>query len=248
MSNMTSDTLSLARVEMKRVWRNRRYLIFTIALPVVLFLLVARTVPARAQAYGVPYRAYYMLAMASFGAFGAALQGNAQRISQERKDGWIRQLRLTPLPAGSYVIAKIIAAMVTTVPSIVIVLLLGRFYGGIHLTAWKWPVIALAIWIGAMSFAALAVALGYRFVPDTVQPVTMVVYFAMSILGGLWFAVSGWLAAIGKVLPTYQIVHLGAQVMAAGTVPVVSVVTVLAWLAAFVTLAALSVRSTVEKV
>lgn len=244
---MTS-TLKLARVEMLRVWRNKRYTIFTIGIPVVLFLLVARSVPASFKAYGVPYRAYYMVAMAAFGSFGAALQGNAGRISQERKDGWVRQLRLTPLPAGSYVAAKIIAAMVTTVPSIVLVLVLGRFYGDIHLAPWKWLTIAVAVWFGAMSFSALAVAIGYRFEPDTAQPVTMIVYFAMSIAGGLWFAISGVLATAGKALPTYQIVRLGAQVMAAGTIPMISVVVVLAWLAGFVALAAWSVRSTVERV
>ena len=244
---MTS-TLNLSRAEMLRVWRNKRYAIFTIGIPVVLFLLVARSVPAHVTAYGVPYRAYYMVAMASFGAFGAALQGNAQRISQERKDGWVRQLRLTPLPAGSYVTAKILAAMVVTVPSILLVLVLGRFYADIHLPAWKWAAIAVAVWFGAMSFTALAVAIGYRFMPDTAQPITMIVYFAMSIAGGLWFAISGPLATVSKVLPTYQIVHLGAEVMAAGTIPVASVVTILAWLAGFVVLAALSVRSTVEKV
>jgi hypothetical protein len=37
-----------------------------------------------------------MISMAMFGAFSGALTGNAQRISQEKKDGWIRQLRLTP--------------------------------------------------------------------------------------------------------------------------------------------------------
>jgi ABC-2 type transport system permease protein len=74
------------------------------------------------------------------------------RISQERKDGWIRQLRLTSLPANAYVLAKVIASMVTTVPSVVIVLALGRCYGGVHLARqglsgpagrwsgpWLWP-------------------------------------------------------------------------------------------------------------
>lgn len=81
-------TLMLARLEMVRVLRNRRYLLFTIGLPVVLYLTIGRT---RAQAYGVNFSAFYMVAMASIGAFSGALTGNAQRISQERKDGWIRQ-------------------------------------------------------------------------------------------------------------------------------------------------------------
>ena len=103
-------TLALARIEIVRLRRNRRYTVITLALPVVLYLLVAKQVQ-HAQAYGVPYKDYYMVAMASLGAFAGALTNNAQRISQERKDGWIRQLRLTPIPPQSYVVAKIIASL-----------------------------------------------------------------------------------------------------------------------------------------
>ena len=55
-------------------------------------------------------------------------------------------------------------SMATTVPSIVVVFLLGRFYGGVQMPAWQWIVCALAIWFGALIFAALAVAIGYRLI------------------------------------------------------------------------------------
>jgi ABC-type Na+ efflux pump permease subunit len=51
-------TLTLTRAELKRLTRNRRYLIFTMALPVVLYLLIGRQV--KASAYGIPFGAYYM--------------------------------------------------------------------------------------------------------------------------------------------------------------------------------------------
>ena len=240
-------TLALARIEIVRLRRNKRYLMFTLALPVVLYLLVAKQVQ-HVTAYGVAYKAYYMIAMASFGAFSGALTGNAQRISQERKDGWIRQLRLTPLPPQSYVIAKVIASLATSIPSIVIVLLLGRFYGGVELAGWKWVVIGVAVWVGTLVFAALAVAIGYRFMPDTVQPMTMFVYLVMSFLGGIWFALGGVLQDIGQVLPTYQIIKVGTDVIGTGTVPVGSVAVILAWLAGVVILATLAVRATAETV
>lgn len=240
-------TLALTRIEIVRLSRNRRYMIFTLGLPVVLYLLVARQVN-HVTAYGVAYKAYYMVSMASFGAFSGALTSNAQRISQERKDGWIRQLRLTPLPPQSYVIAKIIASLGTSVPSIIIVLALGRFYGGVELAGWKWLVIGIAVWLGTMTFAALAVAIGYRFAPDTVQPITMFVYLVMTFLGGIWFALSGTLQDIGKALPTYQTVRIGTDVIGTGTVSAGSVAIILAWLAAFVALAWLAVRATAETV
>ena len=240
-----NDTLALAAAEVRRLGRNKRYSIFSVALPVVLYLVVAPQVK-QASAYGVSYAAYYMVAMASIGAFSGALAGNAQRISQERKDGWIRQLRLTSLPANAYVLAKVIASMVTTIPSVAIVLVLGRFYGGVHLAAWKWLAIAGVIWLGALTFAALAVAIGYRFAPDTVQPVAMLVYFVMSILGGLWFALAGWMQKVGQGLPTYQITRAGTGLISGGTVSMTSIGVILAWLAAFTLLAVLAVRSTAE--
>jgi ABC-2 type transport system permease protein len=240
-------TLALARIEIVRVRRNKRYMMFTLALPVVLYLLVAKQVQ-HVTAYGVAYKAYYMVAMASLGAFSGALTGNAQRISQERKDGWIRQLRLTPLPPQSYVVAKIIASLAVSVPSILIVFLMGRFYGGVELAGWKWVVIGVAVWLGTLLFTALAVAIGYRFMPDTVQPMSMFVYLVMSFLGGIWFALGGVLQDIGQTLPTYQIIKIGTDVIGSGRVPVGSVAVILAWLAGFVILATLAVRATAETV
>jgi ABC-2 type transport system permease protein len=239
-------TLMLARAEITRVWRNKRYFIFTIGLPVMLYLALGRQ--NAATSYGVAFTAYYMVGMASFGAFSGALTGNAQRISQERKDGWIRQLRLTSLPANAYVVAKMITSMATTVPSIVIVLLLGRFYGGVHLAIWKWVVVAVAIWFGTMIFAALAVAIGYRFMPDQVQPIGIFTFFLFAILGGMLFPLSGGLKKAGEFLPTYQVVKIATDVISSGTAAISSVVYILVWLAIFVGLAVLAVRATAETV
>jgi ABC-2 type transport system permease protein len=238
-------TMALTRAEIRRLGRNKQYSIFSIALPVVLYLVVSPTVK-HVSAYGVGYAAYYMIAMASVGAFSGALTGNAQRISAERQGGWMRQLRLTSLPPNAYVAAKVIASMVTTVPAIALVLVLGRCYGGIHLALWKWPAIGGVIWLGALAFAALAVALGYRLTPDRVQPVAMFVYLVMSLLGGLWFALGGWMQKIGQVLPTYQITRVGTSVIGGGPVSLAAVGIILAWLAAFALLAVLAVRSTGE--
>ena len=147
-------TLALTKAEIARLRRNKRYLIFTVALPVMFYLIFGKQ---NAKGYGVSFAAFYMVGMAAFGAFSGAFNNNTIRISQERKDGWIRQLRLTPLPASAYVVAKVLASMVTTVPSIIIVFLIGRFYGDVHMAAWKWVVCALAIWLGTLIFAALEI-------------------------------------------------------------------------------------------
>jgi ABC-2 type transport system permease protein len=238
--------LALTQAELRRLFRNKRYFIFTVGFPVVLYLLVAKNVSA--TAYGISFAAYYMVTMATFGAFSGSLTGNAQRISQEKKDGWIRQLRLTPLPANAYVISKVLVSMAITVPSILIVLLLGRFYGDVHLPVWEWFAIAVTIWFGATIFAALAVAIGYRYAPDQVQPISILLYFVFALLGGLWFPLSGFLGDIGKLTPTYDAVKIGSDVIGGASVPAGLAIGLLVWLGIFVGLATWSVRATAESV
>ncbi len=241
-----AGTLALTKAELMRLLRNRRYFIFTLAFPVILYLLLGKQVTGNAN--GVAFAAYYMIAMSTFGAFSGALNGNAQRISQEKKEGWIRQLRLTPLPANAYVVAKVLTSLATTVPSIIIVLVLGRFYGNVHLPAWEWPVIAVVVWFGSTIFAALAVAIGYRFAPEQVQPVAFVVYFVFAILGGLWFPLSGVLHTIGKFTPTYEAVNIATDVIRGVSVSAGLAIGLVIWLGVFVALATVAVRSTAETV
>jgi ABC-2 type transport system permease protein len=238
--------LALTKAELSRLMHNRRYFIFTVGFPVILYLLIGRQVTGNAN--GVAFAAYYMVAMSTFGAFSGALNGNAQRISQEKKEGWIRQLRLTPLPPNAYVVAKVLTSLATTVPSIIIVLILGRFYGNVHLPAWEWPVIAVVVWFGSTIFAALAVAIGYRFAPEQVQPVAFVVYFVFAILGGLWFPLSGFLGNVGKLTPTYDAVKIGSDVIGNTSVPAGLAIGLVVWLGIFVALATWSVRATAETV
>ena len=73
----------------------------------------------------------------------------------------------------------------------------------------------MTVWFGSTIFAALAVAIGYRFAPDQVQPITLIVYFIFAILGGLWFPLSGFLGKIGQFTPTYEAVKIGTDVIGA---------------------------------
>jgi ABC-2 type transport system permease protein len=240
-------TLLLMRTEIMRLRRNRRYMLTTLAIPIVLYLAIGKS--AKATVYGVDFGAYYMVAMATFGSFSGALTGNAIRIAAERKEGWIRQLRLTPAPPNSYVIAKLAASMAITVPSVIIVLLLGRFYGGVHLSAgWEWIAIAAIVWLGAMLFTALAVAIGYRYQPDQVQPIAMMIYFLFLILGGVLFPLGGALKNVAAWTPTGEAMKIATNVIAGVSVSGWLIVGMVAWLAFFSALAWASVRATAETV
>jgi ABC-2 type transport system permease protein len=214
---------TLVTLEITRTLRNKRFMFFSVIYPAALFMLIAGPAKNTTLIAGthLTMPLYYMVAMASFGALTAVLMGNSERIAKEREKGWVRQLRLTSLPGRGYVIAKIASAATVTLPAIIIVEIVAASAKGVRLEAWQWAALTGSIWAGSLVFAALGVALGYVASGDAVRPLTMLIYFALSILGGLWMpfaAFPDWLRNIAKWLPTHAYTALG-QAIEAGNAP-----------------------------
>ncbi|MCI3272896.1 ABC transporter permease [Streptomyces cylindrosporus] len=205
---------SLIKLELTRALRNRKFLFFSVIYPSVIFLLVSNQT-GNVDGSGLSVAKYVMVSMASFGALTAVLMGNSERIAKEREGGWVRQLRLTTLPGRGYVLAKTASAAVVSLPSIVVVFLVAAAVKDVRLDAWQWVALTGAIWAGSFVFAALGVAIGYLASGDAVRPITMIVYFGLSILGGLWMPSSSfpsWLQDIAKWLPTHAYAALGRAI------------------------------------
>ena len=88
--------LTVLRIELSRMLRNRRTIVFTFVFPAALFLAIGSS---RGWNDGVGkgnVAAYIMVSMALYGAALTAAAGGAM-VATERALGWSRQLRLTPL-------------------------------------------------------------------------------------------------------------------------------------------------------
>ena len=95
--------MTLLGIELKRVLRNRRTLIFALVLPAALFFVFGSGDQGAERVGDGNVSAYVMVSMALYGgALIAASTGSG--VALERALGWSRQLRLTPLhPAGGQV-------------------------------------------------------------------------------------------------------------------------------------------------
>ncbi|MEU0673283.1 ABC transporter permease [Streptomyces sp. NPDC006172] len=207
----------LIKLELTRALRNRKFLFFSVIYPSVLFLLIAGSADSttKIDGTGLTLPTYMMVSMASFGALTAVLMGNSERIAKERQNGWVRQLRLTSLPGRGFVLAKTASAAVVSLPSIVVVFVVAAIVKHVRLDAWQWLVLTAAIWAGSLVFAALGVALGYLASGDAVRPITMITYFGLSILGGLWMPTATfpeWLQQISEWVPTHAYAALGQAI------------------------------------
>ena len=104
--------LPYVRLEIRRLLRNRRTLIFTLVMPPFFFLIFgAGQDYANDSAGHGNVTAFVMISMAVYGAMLATTSGGAM-VSIERAAGWSRQLRLTPLSPAAYIVIKLITAMV----------------------------------------------------------------------------------------------------------------------------------------
>lgn len=213
----TFASRGLIKLELIRALRNRKFLFFSVMYPSLLFLIIAGNADStsKVDGTGLTLPTYMMVSMASFGALTAVLMGNSERIAKEREGGWVRQLRLTTLPGHGYVLAKTASAAVVSLPSIVIVFVVAAAVKHVRLDAWQWLALTGAIWAGSLVFAALGVAIGYLATGDAVRPITMITYFGLSILGGLWMPTTTfpqWLQDIAKWLPTHAYAALGQAI------------------------------------
>ncbi|MEU6590457.1 ABC transporter permease [Streptomyces sp. NPDC046881] len=208
---------ALIKLEVARALRNRKFLFFSVLYPSIIYLIFSSSAGSAGKVDGsdLTVATYLMVSMASFGALTAVLMGNSERIAKERESGWVRQLRLTPLPGRGYVLAKTAGAAVASLPAIVVVFAVAAAIKHVRLDAWQWLALTGVVWAGSLVFAALGVAIGYLASGDAVRPITMIVYFGLSILGGLWMPSTTFpqiLQDIAEWLPTHAYAALGRAI------------------------------------
>ena len=197
------------RFELIRTLRNRRVLIFSMAFPITIYLLIAA--PNRNEhnlgGTGISAPLYFMIGLAAFGAMNAVLSSGA-RIAAERTVGWNRQLRITPLTTRQYFRAKVATSYLLAFASLGALYIAGAAVG-VNLTAGHWVEMTLLILVGLIPFAALGILMGHLFTADSIGPAIGGTTALFAFLGGTWFPItgSGFIASLAKELPSYWVVQ-----------------------------------------
>jgi ABC-2 type transport system permease protein len=203
------NALAYTRYELLRTARNRRFLLFSLGFPLIIYAIVA--IPNRnegpLEGTGIPLALYYMVSLASFGTMMAMVTSGA-RIAGERSTGWTRQLRITPLTPFAYFRAKLLTAYIMAVTTIALLFAFGIALG-VSLPAGDWAQMTALMLIGLLPFAALGIALGHVLNVDSVGPATGGVVSLLAFLGGTWFPVAahGFLHVVALALPSYWLVQ-----------------------------------------
>ncbi|MFI7699337.1 ABC transporter permease [Nonomuraea sp. NPDC049480] len=209
--------ISLVTAELKVLARSVTFLAITIGFPVVFFLVMSEVFGGLGTG-GLDMPRYMMVSMAAFAAISVSIAVGT-RVGLERQAGWHRQLRLTPMPGWSYLVAKVVVAMAMALPAIILVFVAGLVIKGVELPAGQWVALVAAAWLGALPFGVIGLAIGLAVAPDAASGAGVAVYLPMAMLGGLWVpveALPGFMAGLAKVLPSYWLAE-NARIQLTGT-------------------------------
>jgi ABC-2 type transport system permease protein len=225
------------RYELLRSVRNWRFILFSLAYPVVLYFVV--TSPQRHATFdGVAFPLYFMAGMAAVGTMIAVISSGA-RIAVDRSAGWTRQLRITPLTAGDYLGARVACGFLMALLVIVLVSLSGTALG-VSLSAGEWLTMIGLMLVGLIPIAVLGILLGHLVTPDSLAPAVGGTIMLFALLGGAYgflVAKSGPMFDVIKALPSYWLVQAGKTAVAGGSWPAEGWIVIAAWTAVLIPLA-----------
>jgi ABC-2 type transport system permease protein len=200
-------SFTLVRLELRRLLRNRRAVIFTFVMPAVLLLLFGSNADYRTTSAGAGnVTGYITVSMAVYGAMLATTSGGAM-VSIERAAGWSRQLRLTPLRPAAYIAVKLVIAMTSGLVSVLVALGVGTAIGA-DLPVSAWIACGLLAWVCALVFAAFGLFMGYLLPSENVMQILGPVLGVLSFAGGLFVPVDQLghvFATIATFTPVYGV-------------------------------------------
>lgn len=191
--------------ELKKSWRLPQFILPSVITPAAFFglftLAIAKSpssaaVAATLAGYGV------------FAAIGPALFGFGAGVAMEREQGLIELKRVSPMPAGAYVAAKLTAAMAATAAAVALIYALG-IIAGVRLSAPQWGMLATVHLASTVPFALIGFGIGMRMGGKGAVAMANALFLGSAVLGGLWIPsaiLPGWMRTIGEFLPSY---HLG---------------------------------------
>jgi ABC-2 type transport system permease protein len=227
---------TLLGIELKRMLRNRRTVFFTLLMPVLLYLLIGTSNNYGNTAEGRGnVSAYILISMAVYGAVLASTGGGAM-VATERALGWSRQLRLTPLSPVAYIAVKSIVALGLGALSVVAVNVVGVISGKASMPTHDWIAAAVIAWAGSIVFGAFGLFMGYLLPSENVMQVLGPVLAGLAVVGGVWFPIDdhSTLGHISQLTPIYGLAQLARWPLEGGSLHVLWLVNIVAWLAIFV--------------
>jgi ABC-2 type transport system permease protein len=222
--------LTVLGIELKRMLRNRRTIIFTLVLPASLLLVFGGQAGWQDKAGSGNVAAYILVSMALYGAALTAAAGGSM-VALERSLGWSRQLRLTPLNPVAHILMKAVVALAMGALAIAAVNVVGVLQGKAEMPTDVWILSAVVTLFCTLTFAALGVFVGYVVPGENAMQILGPGLALLSFLGGVFIPIDQYSQIVRDIAywtPMYGVAEI-ARAPLTHELPWYAVVNAVAW-------------------
>ncbi len=206
--------LKEAKYDFLKMIRMPAYALPTILFPVMFYVLFGILLASRQPGHSVQMSTYLLATYGAFGVIGAALFSFGVGVATERGQGWLQVKRASPMPPTAYFFAKVVTCMIFSLVIAACLILLGVFFGNVHITATMAASLSLVLVLGSIPFCAIGLAIGYLAGPNSAVAVVNLIYLPAGFCSGLWIPLEflpHFLQRVAYQLPPY---HLGRLALA----------------------------------
>lgn len=199
--------LTYIAIDLKRQFRDISNIMFTFALPSLMYVLFGATQTFGDEASGHGNVKFYIMAsMAAYGATTAAVAMSGTAAAESML-GWGRQVSLTKQPAIGFILNKIVVALTVASFAAGLVFIVGAATGA-QADAGVWAATYAIALGGSTMFAAYGLAVGLLFRSESAVGIASAGIVFLSFLGNVFTPLSGVMLDIARFTPMYGYVAL----------------------------------------
>ena len=199
-----------ARSEFLRLLRAPAFCVPTIAFPLMFYLLFGVLLAGgEAQSARRALAAFLVIGTMAPGLFALGIA-----LAVDRERGLLELKRALPMPAGTYLAAKMAMSMVFAGIVATLIMLTGAIAGGVVLSFAQYSLLLGLAVVAVLPFCAIGLLVGAWVKAAAAPAVLNLIYLPMSFLSGLWVPLAYLPHGIGRTAPLWPAWHL-AQLAAA---------------------------------
>lgn len=224
----------LVKLDLLRTFRDMRYVVFVILLPVIFYVLYMQLVDPGTRLNGTNWATYSAVSMSAFGVMGTAINFMGARLQKEKSEKWYDFLKVTAIPELYYSVSKTLSYIVLSLVSVFLILLVGFLTQGVRLSVLQVMILFAYLMAGSLVFISLALLISL--IGSAAQPLGTLLYLLLSFVGGLWMPVESmpkFLAHIAEFMPSYHYGKIMWNMIGHKAFPYTSLLFLIGWFLLF---------------
>ena len=197
------------------IWRTPVAAFFTLAFPLMMFVLLASLIDGQVDVGGVqvPLAQFYAVGIGSFAAATATYTNLCIGLAIQRDEGFLKRIRSTPTPSWAYLTGTVISSVLLAFMAFVLMIFVGVLGFGVSLpTAAQFPVGLVVFFFGTTTFAAMGLGMCSVAPSGSAAPaLANATILPMAFVSDVFLpmdAAPAWLRIIGDITPLKPFVSM----------------------------------------